>query len=373
MNYYRRYVGDYLRKTARLSMIEHGAYNLLLDYYYAEESPIPLDTDEACRMVRAIRPDERKAIEKVLALYFTKQDDGFHQGRVDSEIAVAQSTIAKQRVSGAESAAKRWPEDRLQGKFDDELPDEYTDGYTDELTDESTNAATHASPIQPPTTNLNTTTNPQNQPKSKPLAASEKISLSAGFEWEGITDERKTLWAKAYPAVDLDSELAAAAVWAMENPKNAKSNWGRFLTAWLKRSQDRAPAKGGGKVPAVQTRILCEFRGDPWNPSTPECGMPNVKKGAIYGGRALCPHHERELSEASERKTEMPDSVRSALKSLVGRVSTPTGKAGWWESRRGVIAKGLELGEEPVEDEPFPEFKGRVFRAAGEGPWSAAA
>jgi uncharacterized protein YdaU (DUF1376 family) len=90
VNYYRRYVGDYLRDTARLSMLEHGAYNLLLDYYYAEERPIPLDLAEVYRMVRAITPEERRAVGRVLTTFFVRADDGYRQKRVDHEIDVSQ-------------------------------------------------------------------------------------------------------------------------------------------------------------------------------------------------------------------------------------------------------------------------------------------
>mgnify|MGYP001616748329 CR=1 FL=1 len=90
MNYYRRYVGDYLRDTARLSLLEHGAYTLLLDYYYAEERPIPLDAAEVYRMVRAQSEQERQAIDKILTGFFIKQSDGYRHKRVDHEISVSQ-------------------------------------------------------------------------------------------------------------------------------------------------------------------------------------------------------------------------------------------------------------------------------------------
>ena len=51
-------------------------------------------------------------------------------------------------------------------------------------------------------------------------------------------------WRKAYPAVEIESEVAKAAAWVMANPKNRKSNYARFLTGWLSRAQDRAPARG---------------------------------------------------------------------------------------------------------------------------------
>ena len=35
MIFYKRYLGDYQRDTGHLSMLEHGAYTLLLDAFYA--------------------------------------------------------------------------------------------------------------------------------------------------------------------------------------------------------------------------------------------------------------------------------------------------------------------------------------------------
>lgn len=97
MNYYRRYVGDYLRDTARLSLLEHGVYSTLLDYYYADETPTPLDLDEVYRMVRATTPEERRAVIKVLTKFFDKREDGYHNKRADKEI----ETSRKARENGS--------------------------------------------------------------------------------------------------------------------------------------------------------------------------------------------------------------------------------------------------------------------------------
>ena len=37
MHYYKRNIGDYHKKAGRLSMIEHGAYTLLIDACYDRE------------------------------------------------------------------------------------------------------------------------------------------------------------------------------------------------------------------------------------------------------------------------------------------------------------------------------------------------
>ena len=56
-----------------------------------------------------------------------------------------------------------------------------------------------------------------------------------------ITERHLQIWAKAYPAVDISTELQRMAAWLIANPKNRKSNYARFITNWLTRAQDRAP------------------------------------------------------------------------------------------------------------------------------------
>lgn len=57
--------------------------------------------------------------------------------------------------------------------------------------------------------------------------------------WVGINDADKAAWLAAYPACDIDRQLAAMGEWLKANPKKAiKSNYRRFITNWLSRSQD---------------------------------------------------------------------------------------------------------------------------------------
>lgn len=44
MNFYEHHLGDYMRDTAHLSMIEDAAYRRLLDAYYIREAPLPAAT-----------------------------------------------------------------------------------------------------------------------------------------------------------------------------------------------------------------------------------------------------------------------------------------------------------------------------------------
>ncbi len=67
MNYWPRWINAIKKRTASLSLAQMGAYDRLLDHYYAEEQPLPSSLDECCRIVGAINKAEREAVALVLA------------------------------------------------------------------------------------------------------------------------------------------------------------------------------------------------------------------------------------------------------------------------------------------------------------------
>lgn len=100
MNYYRRYMADYLSKTANLSLAEHGAYTLLLDYSYLADGVLPGDVDELCRMVRAITPSERQAVTKILNRFFVLGGGQYSNPRAAREIEKAKPAMDAARANG---------------------------------------------------------------------------------------------------------------------------------------------------------------------------------------------------------------------------------------------------------------------------------
>lgn len=104
MNYYEKHIGDYIRDTVSLSMIEDGAYNRLMDQYYQTERPLPLDKSMLYRLARACAGAEKKAVDFVIRYFFQETPDGYVQKRIASEIARYQD---KQRKAKA-SANARW-------------------------------------------------------------------------------------------------------------------------------------------------------------------------------------------------------------------------------------------------------------------------
>lgn len=85
MNYYERHLGDYARDAGHLSMLEHGAYTLLTDRYYAKERGLP--EGEVYRLTRARSAAERQAVDSVLAEFFTLRDGVWVKNRAEEEIA----------------------------------------------------------------------------------------------------------------------------------------------------------------------------------------------------------------------------------------------------------------------------------------------
>jgi uncharacterized protein YdaU (DUF1376 family) len=84
MNFYKRHIGDYLKDTAHLSLLEHGVYTRLLDVYYTRESGIP--DDQAARLIGARGRDETAALKVVLAEFFELVDGTWIQDRCEREI-----------------------------------------------------------------------------------------------------------------------------------------------------------------------------------------------------------------------------------------------------------------------------------------------
>jgi uncharacterized protein YdaU (DUF1376 family) len=102
MNYYERHIGDYLKDTAHLSLLEHGVYGRMLDVYYTREAPIPAAQVE--RLIGVRSKEEREALLNVVAEFFQVDGDVLLHGRCDREIERYQ---LKQRKASA-SANARW-------------------------------------------------------------------------------------------------------------------------------------------------------------------------------------------------------------------------------------------------------------------------
>ena len=101
MHYYKRNLGDYAKKAGRLSMLQHGAYTVLLDTCYDREQFPTLE--EAIDWAWASTEAEIEAVKFVLRKFFVLEGDRYVQKRVQEELeafhakAKTNARIAKER------------------------------------------------------------------------------------------------------------------------------------------------------------------------------------------------------------------------------------------------------------------------------------
>jgi uncharacterized protein YdaU (DUF1376 family) len=112
------YPGDYLRDTAHLSLLEQGAYTLLLLHIYATGSPLPRRKTAIYRICRATTDVEIAAVDSVLAEFFELRRNGYHNARADRELAKRATHSARLSESGRAGAAKRWNAPSINGNSD---------------------------------------------------------------------------------------------------------------------------------------------------------------------------------------------------------------------------------------------------------------
>ena len=109
MNYYRRYCGDYAADTPHLSMLEHGAYTLLLDAYYTMEKPLPDSMDMLYRICRAQTPAEKRAVLSVATQFFPTDGEFRRNARADKELAIAVPKMDAMRERARSNGRKNKP------------------------------------------------------------------------------------------------------------------------------------------------------------------------------------------------------------------------------------------------------------------------
>ena len=80
MHYYQHNIADYRKDTTHLTLLEHGCYRQLLDQFYLDETPLPLEEDKLFRLFNARTEDEKNAIRNVINDFWTKTEVLFKEG-----------------------------------------------------------------------------------------------------------------------------------------------------------------------------------------------------------------------------------------------------------------------------------------------------
>ena len=105
MHYYKKNIGDYHKKAGRLNMLQHGAYNQLIDSCYDRER-FPTE-EEAIDWVWASTTDEVEAVKFVLAKFFVDESGVFVQKRIKSDLAQYHKNADTNKRIAIDREAKR--------------------------------------------------------------------------------------------------------------------------------------------------------------------------------------------------------------------------------------------------------------------------
>jgi uncharacterized protein YdaU (DUF1376 family) len=106
MHYYKRNLGDYAKKAGRLTMLQHGAYTLLIDSCYDREQFPTLE--EALEWTWAFTTEEIDAVQFVLNRFFKlNENNQYVQERIVDELQEYHAKANKNQQIAIERETKR--------------------------------------------------------------------------------------------------------------------------------------------------------------------------------------------------------------------------------------------------------------------------
>jgi len=121
MHYYKRNLGDYAKKTGRLTMLQHGAYTLLIDACYDREVFPTLE--QAIDWTWASTDAEIEAVKFVLSRFFKLSSDGqYVQDRILEELLQYHKNADTNKRIAIERETKRKEKSTNREQFVDEPP-----------------------------------------------------------------------------------------------------------------------------------------------------------------------------------------------------------------------------------------------------------
>src|SRR5271169_1645008 len=97
--YYRFFVGDYLRDAGHLSLLEHGVYRRLIDIYMVNREALPFDLPRLYRLLHATSKEEQAAVQVVVEEFFRMDGNVLRHRRCERELAWQRATSDASKAS----------------------------------------------------------------------------------------------------------------------------------------------------------------------------------------------------------------------------------------------------------------------------------
>jgi uncharacterized protein YdaU (DUF1376 family) len=228
VNYYERHIGDYLKDTAHLSLLEHGVYGRLLDLYYTREQPIP--EEQVMRLVGARSDEDKFAVRDVLNEFFTRDGDVWRHARCDREL---------ERYRGKQEKAKASAHARWNKPSNADAMRTHSEGTADGMLPVTSNQTPDTIVDTQPAAVVETPRVSPDEPKAKTISlktlVAEGVDPQHAQDWLTIRRQKKApLTATAWDSIK--REASAARITPAEAVKIAAENgWQGFKASWLER------------------------------------------------------------------------------------------------------------------------------------------
>lgn len=305
MNYYEHHIGDYLKNTAHLSMLEDGAYRRLIDAVCTREAPLPPDRKACQRLARAQTKQERDAVDSVLDEFFVLEEDGWHQSRCEKEIAkfIAKVPAAEEKKENDKERQRRARERRKQ--------------LFEELASHGTNMPFNATTEQLITELSRVTSRDESQPVTDSVTRDNTCTHSPLPTPQYLNP------------LPQSSVIGAPEASEPATPENA-SRTGTLCKKLRLIGIDAAPH--------LQA----------WTELLP-CYSDDEIVGAAQAAREKKPGERIHLNY-----------IVPILKDRAATKPAKEREAPWWSSNELMLAKGRTLGMEPRPGEDWPQFRGRI-------------
>lgn len=211
MHYYKRNLGDYAKKAGRLTMLQHGAYTLLIDSCYDREVFPTLE--QALEWTWASSEAEIDAVKFVLSRFFVLNKDGqYVQDRILEELLQYHKTADTNKRIAAERETKR-----------------------KEISTKRERSVNEAPPNHKPIT---TNQEPLTIKQVKNTDAPEGVSVEV---WDSFVQQRKKARAViTQTVVETIAKEAAKANWTLEEAlaECAARGWRGFKAEWVTAKHD---------------------------------------------------------------------------------------------------------------------------------------
>jgi len=249
MHSYTRHIGDYLKDTRHLTLLEHGAYNVLMDWCYGSERALPADEAMLYRICAAFTKPEQVAVMTVIEQFFQATPHGWIQKRIEAELMKAH----EKRGKAKEAALTRWNADAMRT---------HSEGIADGLQaqcESNADGMPRARALRNPVS-LSSSNPPNPRQRGKAGKLPEAVfpdDLPEGYAvplglWFGYKRERREGYTQSGWAALLTQQLRFPASIVAQSVENSMSNnWAGLFTERVQNPGGSAPGFGPQKKGAA--------------------------------------------------------------------------------------------------------------------------